>query len=285
LDTAAGGSTDAGGRLGSSGGGGATAAGGAPASGGRSGSAGGAGRTGSAGSNGSISSTGPGCAGKTYKLCEDFETGTAGAIPTGWTTFKGYGASSPQDQTLSTENFHSGTMALKSVSAHQGISRIQKSIATLGATASKHWGRIFYKVQSPAATDPTHVLHVTFVSLFGTSENRIVDTVEAQGKTTHQWLFNNPNDMGGKSSAYNWTYDAAWHCAEWFVDVGTFSYRFFSDAMEVPALAFSGVSSNQMSNYTSIIVGATHYQTDTLSGPFTVWFDDLAIDDTQIGCQ
>src|SRR5450432_4136969 len=31
--------------------------------------------------------TSPGCAGKAYKLCEDFETGTSGAIPTGWTAF------------------------------------------------------------------------------------------------------------------------------------------------------------------------------------------------------
>ena len=259
--------------------------GGAPGSAGMAGV--GAGAPGAAGAGvgaGGGPSASTGCAGKTYKLCEDFETGTVGALPTGWTTFKGYGATSPQDQALSSEEFHSGGKALKSISAKQGISRIQKNIASLGPTATKHWGRIFYKVQSPAAQDTAHVLHVTFVSMMGTSENRIVDTVEAQSSNKHQWLFNNPNDQGGTSSAYDWTFDAAWHCAEWFVDVGTKSYRFFSDAKEVTALAFTG-KDNQMTNYTTIIVGATHYQTDPLTGPFTVWFDDLAINDTQIGCQ
>ena len=262
-----------------------TPAGGAPGSAGTGPSTAGASAAGAPGSAGAAgSSPGQGCAGNAYKLCEDFETGSVGALPTGWTTFKGYGASSAQDQALSTEQFHSGKMALKSISAKQGISRIQKSIASLGPTATKHWGRIFYKVQSPAAQDTAHVLHVTFVSLMGTSENRIVDTVEAQSSNKHQWLFNNPNDQGGTSSAYDWTFDAAWHCAEWFVDVGTKSYRFFSDAKEVTALAFTG-KDNQMSNYTSIIVGATHYQTDPLTGPFTMWFDDLALNDAQIGCQ
>jgi hypothetical protein len=96
-------------------------------------------------------------------------------------------------------------------------------------------------------------------------------------------LFNNPNDQGGTASAYDWTFDAAWHCAEWYVDVSRESYRFFHDGQEVTALAFTGVD-NQMSNYTAIILGATYYQNDPLTSAFTLWLDDLAIDDTQIGC-
>jgi hypothetical protein len=38
-----------------------------------------------------------------------------------------------------------------------------------------------------------------------------------------------------------------------------------------------------MVNYTSIIVGATYYQTP--ASAWIMWFDDLAIDDNQIGCQ
>lgn len=38
-----------------------------------------------------------------------------------------------------------------------------------------------------------------------------------------------------------------------------------------------------MSNYSSIIVGAEFYQMPP--APFVMWFDDLALDDNQIGCQ
>jgi hypothetical protein len=269
-----------GGGSGASGSSGAGQTGGAAPTGGTASSGGSGGSGGVGGASGGSSP----CAGKTYKLCEDFEGGDGTTLPAGWTSFKGYGDASPQDQTITSAQFHSGAKALQSNSAQKGISRIQKDLAALGATASKHWGRIFYKVKSPAAKNPSNVLHVTFLSLMGTTENRVVDIVEQQNSNVHQWLFNNPNDQGGKASSYDWTFDGDWHCAEWFVDVGAKSYRFFSDAEEVEQLAFTG-QDNQMSDYKSIIVGATHYQSDTLSEPFVVWFDDLAIDDAQVGCK
>ena len=93
------------------------------------------------------------------------------------------------------------------------------------------------------------------------------------------------------SSAYNWTFDppdgsSEWHCAEWWVDVATESYRFFSDSEEVTSLAFTGNAKSMMSAYTAVVVGATWYQQDgTILSPFVIWFDDLAIDDTRVGCQ
>jgi hypothetical protein len=222
------------------------------------------------------------CAGKPYKLCEDFESGTPGALPSGWTKLKGYGAGSAEDVGLASDEFHSGKLALKSSSMATGQTRAQRSLAALGATASKHWGRIFYKVQSPATKPSSGVLHVTFVGLMGTGENRVVDTVEdSNGK--HQWLYNNPDDQGSLGSPYDWSFDTAWHCAEWYVDVSSKSYRFFSDSKEVTSIGFMGKNDAQMSNYTSVIVGAEFYQMPP--APFVMWFDDLAIDDNQIGCQ
>jgi hypothetical protein len=125
------------------------------------------------------------------------------------------------------------------------------------------------------------VIHVTLVALQGTTENRIVDTVE-QSNGTHQWLFNIPDDSCCTGSSYNWSFDAAWHCAEWYVDVSTLSYRFFTDGTEVTQIGFTNRTGSRMSNYTSLGVGAIFYQTPP--SPFTIWFDDLAIDDNQIGC-
>lgn len=267
-----GGSAQTGGGAGNGPGGAPSAAGGSP----------------NGGGNGSVAATG--CSGKTYKLCEDFETGTAGALGPMWTKFNGYGAAGPTDVALATDAAHSGKMSLKSDSMDRGQQRAQRSLAAIGATAYKHWGRIFYKVQQPSPaplkTATNTVIHITWTSMIGPGgENRVVDIVENMSGA-HQWLFNIPSDGCCTSSAYNWKFDADWHCAEWWLDVSTNSYRFFSDSTEVPALAFSGKTNSTMSNYTGIIVGATWYQqAGTITSPFVIWFDDLAIDDNRIGCQ
>ena len=283
-----GGTTGAGGRGGTSGAGGSGGGGTGGAQGGRGGAAGaggrgGAGAAGTTGAGGSGGSPTSACAGKPYKLCEDFETGTAGAIPTGWTSLNGYGTDGTRGVGLATDQFHSGAMALKSSSMAPGQQRVQRSLSALGATATKHWGRIFYKVISPSPKPANgQVIHVTMTALMGTTENRIVDTVE-QSNGTHQWLFNIPDDSCCTGSSYNWSFDNAWHCAEWYVDVSAQAYRFFSDGMEVTQIGFTGKSGARMSSYTSLGVGAIFYQNPP--SPFTIWFDDLAIDDSQIGCQ
>jgi hypothetical protein len=245
---------------------------------------GGAGAGGGAGGGAGAGGGGSGaCAGKPYKLCEDFESGMNGAFPSGWSKLKGFSAGSADEVTLATDQFHSGKAAVKSSSMATGQTRIQKSIASLGATASKHWGRIFYKVDSPAAKPASGVLHVTFVALAKSSgENRVVDIVE-DDKGMHQWLYNNPDDQGSLGSSYDWKFDADWHCAEWFVDVGAKSYKFFTDGSEVKQIGFTGKADAQMADYSAITVGAEFYQMPPT--PFVMWFDDLAIDDNQIGCK
>ncbi len=254
--------------------------GGRGGAGGRGGSGGGAG-SGVAGAGGTAG-TGGATSACAHKLCEDFETGASGAIPSGWTALNGYGADSMRGVGLATDQFRSGTMALKSSSMVPGQQRVQRSLSALGATATKHWGRIFYKVISPSPRPASGaVIHVTLAALMGTTENRIVDTVE-QSNGTHQWLFNIPDDSCCTGSAYSWSFDNAWHCAEWYVDVSAQSYRFFTDSTEVTQIGFTGKAGAKMSSYTSLAVGVIFYQAPP--SPFTIWFDDLAIDDSQIGC-
>jgi hypothetical protein len=264
--------TGSGGTGGSSGGGhGGNGIGGAAGGGGAA-----VGTGGAAGGTGGTTSA---CA---YKLCEDFESGSVGALPTGWTAYNGYGGDAMKGVALASDQAHGGTMSLKSSSVTPGEERIQKSLAALGATATKHWGRIFYKVQSPAPKTSGGVyFHTTMVALEGTTENRVVDSVQ-DPSGAHQWIFNVPDDSCCTGSAYSWTFDASWHCAEWYVDVSAKSYRFFSDSTEVTSLAFTNNANAKMSSYTAIVVGSIFYQTPP--SPFVLWLDDLAIDDTQIGC-
>jgi hypothetical protein len=173
-------------------------------------------------------------------------------------------------------------MSLKSSSMTPGQNRIQLSLGTLGAVATKHWGRIFYKLQSPIVKPTSGVLHLTFVALQGTTENRIVDTVEMTNGT-HQWIFNLPDDSCCTGSDYNWSFDGSWHCAEWYVDLSTKSYRFFTDGTEVTQIGFTNNSNAKMSAWTALGVGEIFYQQPPST--LVTWFDDLAINDSQIGCQ
>src|SRR5690349_5706556 len=82
-------------------------------------------------------SGGAGCAGKSYKLCEDFESASAGALPSGWTKVSAWGGG---DALVADDEAHSGSKSLKGADTATGQTRAGKSLSALGATADKHWG-------------------------------------------------------------------------------------------------------------------------------------------------
>jgi hypothetical protein len=287
VDASSTGGSGAGGSSGGSAGGSSGGSAGSSSTGGARGGGGGGGGVdaGAAGGAGGVATAATGCVGKTYKLCEDFENGTVGQLPAGWTLQKSYGTLSTQNAALATDESHSGKMSLKADDlGKSGAARALRSLASLGATAGKHWGRIFYKVQvpepKPAAGGYIQNTWVTLNAAEGS--NQVVDTVE-YGDGTHQWLYLRQDGVCGFSSAYDWRFDDAWHCAEWYVDGGS-TYQFFSDSTEVKLNGFSGTNTcfKAANGFTGILVGSLTYATPT--GRRVVWFDDLAIDDNRIGC-
>lgn len=221
------------------------------------------------------------CASHHYKFCEDFESASPGTLPAGWTVHVGYG-DHPVAPTVVGGVTHSGSRALQSVSAETGQSRLEKSLTPLGATAGTHWGRVFYKVGQPVPTAAGY-FHSTFVGLLGPpAESRVFDTVRANPSGHVQFLYNLSNDSCCQSSDYDYTFDDAWHCAEWHVDAPNQAFRFFLDGTEVAKLAFTHLATAMESQYTSILIGTLFYQTP--DAPFIAWYDDLALDDAQIGC-
>lgn len=261
---------------GGAGGGSAGGSGGGTAGGSGGGTGGGSGGGTAGGSGGGTANLG--CVNSTYKLCEDFEHGTVGGTPTGWTALPAWGTGTVG---LATDQFRSGTQSLKSDSAATGQPRIQKSIASLGALGGNHWGRIFYRVKSPAPKPNTYY-HVTFVSLLNSgNESRVVDTVQSPaGKI--QFIYNLPDDSCCAGSSYDWAFDDKWHCAEWHVDAAAKSYKFLLDGVEIPSIGFTGKTQANLTVFTSIGVGNIFYQVPPSN--FVTWFDDLALNDTQIGC-
>ena len=118
----------------------------------------------------------------------------------------------------------------------------------------------------------------------------MVDTVE---DTTghHQFLYNVQPSGGraefGKGSAYNWTYDGNWHCAEWHVDAATQSYHFYFDNVEVTQIAINNGAGNFTNSelptvFTNLEVGWNNYQTSTPG--FVAWIDEIAMNTDRIGC-
>lgn len=223
-----------------------------------------------------------GCAGSSYLLCEDFESATSGALPSGWTVRNGWSAGTVA---VATSQAHSGSKALASAVAVNGQPRATRSLASLGAAAGKHWGRVFYKVHAPyPLPSGGNVIHNTLVGLLGQTEVRVVDTVVASNGA-HQFLYNLPDDSCCTGSSYDYSYAGDWHCAEWFVDASTQSFKFFYNGTEVTSVGFNNRSDGKakMETFDGIVLGWINYQSPA-SPYYTSWFDDLAIDDTRIGC-
>jgi hypothetical protein len=262
---------------------GATSAGSA-GSGGAAGAAAGGG-AGAAGSAGAATS----CASGAFPICEDFEGTADGMVPSGWTKSGNAGTAS--------DAAHRGTKSLKIDAATNGARRMRlegSRVAMLGGT---HWGRIFYKVQTPAPRPSSGVIHSTIVAwdamspISGTNEVRVVDTVEdTQGR--HQYLFNvQTSSRGefGKGSSYDFSYDGAWYCTEWHVDYATQRYRFFLDGDELESIGIMNGAGNfedseLPSAYTALSIGWNNYQQAPSPG-FVAWIDDVAIGSARVGCE
>lgn len=268
-------------------GGGAGMAAGGTANGGASGggtTAGSGGNGGSGGSNGNAgASSGSGCS-PDYLLCEDFEGTNAGSVPAGWTA---HGAAS-----VAEDQARGGKRSLKISPANNGERRIYHPTTMVGAA---HWGRVHYRVQLPV---PDAFVHSTLVTFFGKgptvgdAEFRFVDTVKDQktggfANGNHQFLYNvQPKGAEfGKGTAYDYTFDDKWHCAEWHVDAADQSYHFYFEGKEV--FGFSNGAANYKDSelpnaFAEVRLGWNNYQ----SAPpgFTAWLDDFAIDDVRVGC-
>jgi hypothetical protein len=228
---------------------------------------------------------GPGCAGRSYLFCEDFESAPVGGLPTGWTIDRGW-QTETSNPAVASDQHHSGMRALHSAVGAVGQHRARFALnAALGAARGTHWGRVFYKVQAPAFMPSSGVVHNTLLGLMGAGELRVVDTVQNTAGA-HQFLLNVPDDSCCAGSRYNYhSYDGAWHCAEWHVDQTARSYHFYFDGAEVTDIAYTQPASDtrvRFEAFTGVTVGWREYQ--NANPPYQSWLDDIAIDTNRVGC-
>jgi hypothetical protein len=244
-----GGGSGGGGDAGSAGRGGAGGSAG-NGSAGSSGSAGngsaGRGGGGGAGAGGASGTAGIGggslCAAGRFLLCEGFEGPVGNTPPAGWTR--------QGNATIADDQAARGAHALKlTPAADKGYGFFVYGNAE--AFGAAHWGRLFYRVQTPP---PDAFVHATMAAYqgdgpgIGASTFRVADTVKMAAPTsTHQFLFNvqiTGDREFGKGSPYNWSFDGNWHCAEWFVDGANQAYQFYFDGSEVTQIRIQNGAAN-----------------------------------------
>lgn len=236
--------------------------------------------------NGGAPAHAGGCAARNLTLCEDFESTAVGSVPSGWTRHGDLAAVNDDDA-------HASSRSLKLGPASNSERRIYHSATALGGA---HWGRIYYKVQTPV---PDAFVHSTLVSLTGNgpkngaSDYRPIDTIK-QAKDTpdvggrHNFIYNvqiiGKSEFGTETS-YDYVFDAKWHCAEYHIDAANQSYALYLDGQSI--LAFERGAGNYDKSdiperFDEVRVGWINYQ----SAPpgFTAWIDDVAFDDARIGC-
>jgi hypothetical protein len=223
------------------------------------------------------------CQNHHYLLCEGFEDTPVGdAPPSGWTQ---HGNASVADDAAAR-----GAHSMKIAAAANGERRFYYSMASQFGAA--HWGRIFYKVQTPV---PDPFVHSTIVALFGTgptmgpAEYRVVDTVKNANSPYHQFLYNvQPSGAEfGTGSAYVYKFDGNWHCAEWHIDGTNQGYDFYYDGQHLGTIAIANGAGNYQgsdipSSFDELRVGWNNYQ--AADPGFVAWIDEIAIDSARIGC-
>lgn len=288
------GGTGTGGRAGmagAAGSGGIKGAAGAPGSGGMAGVAGAGGTAGRAPAGGSSGAGGwslggaSRCAGSPFPICQDFESTANGATPAG-------------DWSLPSTNYGVGTVTVASDYAARGSHALKVSIPAggssaehylqvknLGPLANGHFGRIFFRIQSPTTTPFVHWDLVLGAGPYMGQSRRIRWGVTGSGIANWTWIYNiEQGDTGTGSSVH--PIGNTWMCLEWQWDAANQKVRFYFNDAEVQAFHLDTKLPNgqglQVPTFTSLSFGLAKYQSTNTDLVF--WIDEIAVDAQRIGC-
>ena len=208
-------------------------------------------------------SGGTGC---TYKLCEGFEGLAPGA--------QGSDFAIDVDKKNSVvetvaNKAHRGTHAAHvKVSAVAGVFGYITESKSLAATGASFWGRVFLWSEIPVAAGQ-HAVHIAVDGKSGTlnEQVRIVNVINAHLAT------NRRSDDATKGSNVT-PPTGKWACYEWHITPN--ELHVFLEGTEVP------VAETWTEPTLSLLrIGFERF---TAGSAGDLWIDDIAINDTQVGC-
>ncbi|MEO7035351.1 MAG: hypothetical protein ABI548_15610 [Polyangiaceae bacterium] len=239
-----------------SGGGGA---GGASGGGGGTGGRMGAGGSGVGGSGGSGGGAAADCS--KFKLCDGFEGDAPGKGASPWTT--------SGTVEVVTDVFHSGTHSVHMMAAAGNAININISEKkTFPSTDS--WGRAWVQIK---ATSTEHQMYIG-INLSG-NQARLLNRL---GSDIPQVNFQSPDSFYAAGVKFT---QGMWFCYEWHVTDTAISI--YIDGTKQSLKNGTAGDAPGAKGGTALLLGFQRFGTGSASAD--VWYDDVAVNDTQIGCQ
>ena len=263
-----------------------------------------AGSTGSAGAAGTGTSSG--CTG--MALCDDFEADAAGATPTGWTLFNGFGCSGANGSTtpkypavVDTTQFHSGSKSVKITGGDSCGPLLVNTAAFANLSGGEVYGRFFVRMPSVTPFDHTVMMAlglkagVDVSGSFSQDDNLALAPEEIGSMNALVWQTNDSNILPAKApaAASQTTFPTAdtWTCVEFHVSANTNAIETWVDGTVVPGMTFipgtTTVNQEVNGQWKPAAITPTAFGLGWIvfSGPsISLWFDDAALGTKRIGC-
>ena len=222
-------------------------------------------------------------------MSENFENVAVGEIPAGFTKT---GNIAVQEGVA-----HSGKKALRIEPQVRGGRFISLDPDKVAALGGEHWGRMYFKIQTPAPLPTGKLIHITLVD--GKADSPLAhDLIDVRLATLlyypngdYGWFYNvqppNGRKEFGPKSAVMQKFNDDWMLLEWHADAANQSYAFYVNGKEVKDIGqkkgagnFENVELPQ--KFQTLSFGFTNYQPATDNG-FTVWVDDIAVGKHRLG--
>jgi hypothetical protein len=253
-------------------------------SGGSSAGSGGSGGSGSGGSGGSSTGgAGGGVSCATLPFCDDFESGTAGGAPDAskWTVDLNFGTGTVQ---IDGAQKHAGAKSLHVVpNGNFHTMAMAKGAPLFPLPAGALFGRVYVRLAKAMST--AHVIWIEAGSIMNdTAETRI-------GANLGELDVNRmPGDADQRAPGVTLA-AGQWTCLEFMFDNMIDEARVWLNSTEIPALhvtnwvttpadSSGGPLTNWAPDYQAIRFG---WELNSMTGE-EIWFDDVALGYTRIGC-
>ncbi len=228
------------------------------------------------------------CASAGFDVCESFEAGTVGQLPEGW-SLGGYGM---RTVGIETDQAARGSQSLRiDIAAGQSAVVGMLKRENLGALASKHYGRMFYRIEGPGVTEFIHfdVLEATGPWMSWENGVRFASTGTGAGTSSNNWswIYNVQPFGAGAGAEFGSEGDRSahpkvdeWMCLEWFFDADAQEAQYFHDGVPIEYLHID-TERAEIPVLTSVSVGMQKFQS---TGALRAWVDEVALDGERVGC-
>ncbi len=226
------------------------------------------------------------CAGQ-FTMCESFESTAPGGLPAGL-SLTGYGT---RTAAVAEAQSARGARSLQiDVSEGQSAVVAMLQVAGLESLSVAHFGRMFYMIEGPGVSEFVHFDVLEFVGPWMTHQNGVRFASTGTGVGTEQgnwsWIYNvQPFDGGGAEFGSEGDRSAhpivdEWMCLEWEFDAGAQTATYYHDGAAIDYLVID-TERSEIPEFSEFKIGFQKFQQ---TGAFRVWVDEVAFNETRIGC-